>query len=135
MASVWGQIPHVGLAEHVRDFQIANRYADRIGMLAIDGLGDSGVIRQIDSRLATLAITENSAAYNEQRRAIAHGLAERFDLVEIWDAQLDQATCQECWGMDGEMALVGQGFASGLAPGNVHPRCRCTSHFERRIYQ
>lgn len=134
MAAVWGDVPGIGMSESIQDIRLANRYADRLGQLAIRSLGEPGAIRDIDNRLATIAITENSTAFNAQRQVIAESIAERFDLVEIWDATLDQLTCPDCWGMNGEVAIVGQGFASGLQPGSVHPRCRCTSHFERRSY-
>lgn len=134
MASIWGQVPGVGLAESIQDTQLAARYADRVGMLAIDSLGESGAIRALDNRLATIAITENSVAFNEQRRAIAWHLADRFDLDEVWDAQLDQATCQECWSLNNEVAAVGGQFPGNARPGMVHARCRCTSHLIRRTY-
>jgi hypothetical protein len=134
MAAVWGDVPGIGMAESIQDLRLANRYADRLGQLAIRSLGEPGAIRAIDNRLATIAITENSTAFNAQRQVIAESIAERFDLVEIWDATLDQNTCPDCWGMNGEVAIVGAGFASGFQPGTVHARCRCTSHFERRSY-
>lgn len=126
-----GMFGGIGLAEPLQDIERARRYSLGLQRYAGAKLGERGGIGLVDTRLETIAISENSQAFNQQRRAIANQIAERFDLVEIWDSRMD--ACDVCWGLNGSESFVGQGFPGGEYPGDVHPRCLCTSHFERRF--
>lgn len=131
MEQHWGRLRPIGLSESIQDARRAERFSGNLANLVRAEAGDALAIDAIDNRLATIAITENASAFNAQRHIEAQYLAEKFGMVEIWDAQLDKRTCDECWRMDGQRAIVGAGFLGGLVPGLVHARCRCTSHFER----
>lgn len=134
MRLYWGEVPGIGMAESITDVRRAERYSERFAQLVRAKAGERNALAALDNRLATIGITENAEAFNAQRRASAEVIAERVGLIEIWDAVLDQRTCSECWRMNREQALVGRGFPGGLRPGQVHARCRCTSHFERITY-
>jgi hypothetical protein len=139
MQLVWGRIAgislhEIGIHERIQDVTRAKRYSDNLALLVREEAGELGAIKAIDNRIATIAITENADAFNGQRKLIADSIAERLDLVEVWDAMNDKVTCDACWSMNGQRAVVGVGFAGGLRPGRVHARCRCTSHFEPLVY-
>lgn len=131
MRLFWSDVPGIGIAEQLEDLRRARIYSENLAALIRSEAGAPGAIGAIDNRLATIAITENSEAFNAQRHVIANHIAERVGLVEVWDATNDKRTCDECWRMDGERAIVGIGFSGGRRPGSVHARCRCTSHVER----
>lgn len=132
MQLAWGGgVRGIELSDRLYDSHRARRYSDNLIELVRHEAGSKGALAALDNRLATIAITENAEAFNVQRQVIADQIAEKFDLVEVWDAMNDQRTCQVCWGMDGERAVVGVGFLGGLRPGRAHARCRCTSHYER----
>lgn len=89
-----------------------------------------------DYRLGRLASTETSQAYNDEHAAewadfVDTAKTDPRNLIWLgllfrrWDAILDRKTCPICARLDGEVAIVGQGFSSGYEPGSVHPHCRC----------
>lgn len=121
----------LGLAGAVLDSRRVQGITQRFGTLVRDTAGKPGAPGALDVRLATIGVTENAEAFNHERRDAVAQLAERYALVEVWDATLDKRTCEECLKLDGTRAPVGVGFPGGAVPGAVHPRCRCTSHFER----
>lgn len=121
-----------GMSERLEDIRRAKLYAGNAGNLGRDVLREGGpVIKRLDNRLITIGITENSEAYNSEHRRAVLDVADRLDLIEVWDATLDSRTCEHCAGLDGTEAVDGE-FPGGLVPGHVHGRCRCTSHFIRR---
>ena len=128
----FGMLPGATVGELMFDRNraqdIATRTADFFERIA----DRPGAIGMLDRRLATIGVTENAGAFNQQRRDAMRIFAARLDTYEIWDATLDKRTCDHCAGLDGIRALVGVGFPGGVVPGIVHPRCRCTSHFEVR---
>jgi hypothetical protein len=85
-----------------------------------------------DYRLRSIAATEAWQAANEERRQAAFDLQRgtQVVLVEIWDAMMD--ACEDCWALDGSESEDGDSFPFGETPGEVHPYCRCTSHFISR---
>lgn len=73
------------------------------------------------------AKTEIASAYNDEHRAAL--LDMREDLVEVvmrrWDSANDKRTCQRCHDHDGEEVGIGEDFAGGDLPGDMHPNCLC----------
>lgn len=87
--------------------------------------------REAESRLKSIAVTEANRALNEQKREIAVELQgqTRVRIYEVWDAMRD--ACPACMERDGEETPVGESFR-GDQPGDMHPNCRCESHFITR---
>ena len=79
-------------------------------------------------RLRSIAITEANRALNEEKRAQAIEIQSqtRVQLYEVWDAMRD--ACPACMERDGEETPVGESFR-GDQPGDMHPNCRCESHY------
>lgn len=121
----------IGLASTVYDARRVQSITQRFGTLVRESAGKPGAPGALDMRLTTIGVTENAEAFNRERREAVLQIAGRAALVEVWDATLDKRTCEECLKLDGTRAPVGVGFPGGAVPGAVHPRCRCTSHFER----
>jgi hypothetical protein len=132
MQGLWPQVEMPSLYEGITDVQRAQRYSTNLALLAGDVADAPNALAVLDNRIATIAISENAEAFNATRRHIADDIATQYDLIEIWDAMMD--ACEVCWGLNGTEAIVGHGFPGGETPGGVHPRCRCTSHFERRFF-
>lgn len=125
-----------GLLERLTDVNRSKRIAENIGEFVRKGAASgsasaSAFLRKTDRQLARAAVTENSVAYNEERRKAISAVADKAGLIEIWDAELDQRTCETCLDMDGAEAVDGR-FPGGFVPGAVHPWCRCTSYWVRR---
>jgi len=120
-----------GIPGRIVDLERAKRIARNVSKLALDTLNSGGpVIKRIDQRLTTIAVSENSQAYNAEHRNAVIDRAQQLGLTEVWDAELDSRTCQHCAGLDGTEAIDGE-FPGGVVPGHVHGNCRCTSHFVR----
>lgn len=132
MRGLWPQVDMPSLYEGVNDIQRAERYSQRVALLAGEVGEAPNALAVLDNRLATIAISENAEAFNTTRRHIANDIAAEYDLIEIWDARMD--ACPVCWELNGTESIVGYGFPGGDTPGGVHPRCQCTSHFIRRYF-
>lgn len=121
-----------GIPGRLLDMDRAQRFSGNTSKLGLDVLGKGGdVVKRLDSRLIQIAVTENANAYNLEHRQTVIDTAAGLGLVEVWDATLDQRTCELCESMDGAITVDGI-FPDSLVPGAVHPYCRCTSHFVRR---
>lgn len=131
-AKHFGQtVSNSGLAGQIDDLRRARLISRNVSKMAIETLEKGGpVIKRIDQRLATIAVTENSHAYNAEHRASVVDTATKAGLVEVWDSELDSRTCEHCASLDGTESIDGM-FPGGLTPGAVHRNCRCTSHFVR----
>lgn len=130
-----------GTASAIEDIKRGQRYARRYLALWRQRFREaleSTTIRAADVatkqtayRLESIATTETFRAFNEERRfavseiRLAHGA----QIVEVWDALMD--ACPRCDERDGEEAPAGESF-HGEQPGDMHPNCRCTSHFITR---
>jgi len=120
------------MSGRIEDLHRARKYSSNVTRLIVETTDKGGpVIQRVDNRLVTIAITENSNAYNAEHRHAIIDRAQQLGLVEIWDAELDIQTCEHCASLDGSESIDGA-FPGGATPGNVHGRCRCTSHFVRR---
>lgn len=81
--------------------------------------------------LGRIAVTESSQAFNESRLALlddirrAPDVATVTELMRVWDATLDRATCPVCEDADGTIVGLNESFPDG-EPSGVHPNCRCT---------
>lgn len=127
-----GGLQKSGIGELLDDAKRAKRYAANASGLIVETTEHGKpLIKTIDNRLKTIAISESSGAYNEEHRLAVAERAEQLGLVEVWDASLDMRVCDVCADMDGTEAIDGE-FPQGLVPGNVHAKCRCTSHFIER---
>jgi hypothetical protein len=133
VASTFGATGQISLAARIEDVERARRYSSNLVKLAEKRIETPGGLAAIDSRLATIAVTENAQAFNSQRQQVVSDLVERYGIgiAEVWDATLDKRTCDECLRLDGSESVKGRGFPGGQIPGAVHPNCRCTSHFVR----
>ncbi len=133
IATSLGYSGRIELAGTLADVKRAESISKRFATFVRDKLEQGAPLKSIDSRLSTIAITENAQAINEQRREVISQLTSQYNvpLVEVWDATLDQRTCESCMALDGAESIDGAGFPGGEVPGAVHPRCRCTSHFIR----
>lgn len=92
---------------------------DPRGMPPIKAASDSQ-----DYRLARIAATEVSQAYNDEHEEAGRTLR-RPGAVRRWEAMLDRRVCKVCREMDGKTTPLGGSFAGGREPGFVHPVCRC----------
>lgn len=127
-----GRLPDSGIPGRLLDIDRAKSYSANTSKLGIDLLGKGDQIaKQLDRRLAQIAVTENANAYNLEHRNAVIDTADGLGLVEVWDSELDKRTCEVCMSLDGSLAIDGS-FDGGQIPGAVHPWCRCTSHFVRR---
>lgn len=133
IASTFGATGQVSLVDRIEDTERARRYSGNLVKFAEKRIEQPGGLAAVDSRLATIAVTENAQAFNSQRQQVVSDLVERYGIgiVEVWDAELDKRTCDECMRLDGSESVKGRGFPGGQIPGAVHPNCRCTSHFVR----
>lgn len=82
-----------------------------------------GAARKLESDFTAVASTENSTAFNAERRMVAS--TAEVQMLRVWDAELDKLTCEICFGLDGTIVGMGESFPGGVSPGGVHPRCRC----------
>lgn len=72
--------------------------------------------------LKRIAVTESADSFNAAREAVIRR-ATTLDLWKIWDAVLDERTCDVCEGLHGTSVPAGQAFPDGDPP--IHPWCRC----------
>lgn len=122
----------IELAERVRDAARARLYAGNYARLwltkarSVDGKPSTAAViaeKATRARLDTIGITESSEAFTRGRsRALQE--ARVVDLLKVWDAVLDKATCPLCRDADGTIVFARDRFPLG-EPGSVHPRCRC----------
>ncbi len=97
--------------------------ASRTDASVAEAIGDV----DIDSNVTRAGATESAQAYDEghveaAEAAVAAG-ADLEGLVDRWEALLD--ACPRCSSLDGDTTPVGEPFANGEEPSQVHPRCRC----------
>jgi hypothetical protein len=85
-----------------------------------------------DYRLARIARTEASRAFNQSRKESLKWISERHDdrnwiaaIFKRWDATLDSRVCAICRDLDGTYVPAGFDFPDGNEPGDVHVNCRC----------
>lgn len=88
------------------------------------------------ARLESIAATEVSNAFNDERTRIEVAVAdmgrdeEWFPFfVKVWDSTLDGRTCKVCDRLHGTKRGWGQNFAGGREPGRVHRNCRCVCSY------
>ncbi len=88
------------------------------------------------ARLESIAATEVSSAFNDERTRIEVAVADMGRdeewlpfFVKVWDATLDGRTCKVCDRLHGTKRGWGQNFAGGREPGRVHRFCRCVAQF------
>jgi hypothetical protein len=125
-------LTQTGRLTQVSDVARARTIGDRFGRFWLRGIDASPtgelIVPKVIGRLDSIAISEASQSFNQERRAIVREqIATRSGVTEIWDAQLD--ACQVCDWLNGKRTVMGS-FPGGQSPGGVHPRCRCTCHFE-----
>lgn len=85
-------------------------------------------------RVRMVATTEASTAYTAERSAVARAvvpLTKGLAVVpyRVWCSAREKNTCETCYGVHGEMVLLGEHFSLG-EPGDVHPRCLCYDTIE-----
>jgi len=109
---------------------VLRKTADAMGMN--EGPSVAHIVRQAESTLTSIATTEVSSAFSDERaKAMAltvatYKAAEWVPMLhQVWDATLDQRTCSRCSALDGAIRPWGGDFPGGAVPGQVHPRCRC----------
>jgi hypothetical protein len=94
------------------------------------------VLQAEAAKLETIAATETSSAFSDERTRVEKFLAEENKetswwpfLVKVWDATLDKRTCPVCRKMHHEKRGWGTDWPSGKEPGKVHPNCRCLVNY------
>lgn len=117
--------------DRIRAGQIARRQvADlelRVARLELDRLSLerrwATALAKTEGRVASTAATETFSAASAERNLVTRQLGGGFQLLKVWDAQLD--ACPVCFRMDGTTVPVNEHFPGGLEPAMVHPWCRC----------
>jgi hypothetical protein len=119
---------HDAAAAHSAAGSLASSWGTRATAMVMDEAEPLHPFRTSarDARLERTAATETASAFNDERRRI---IVQGFDdddraasFVKVWSALLDRGTCRECFGKDGEVKKLDEGF--GVTP-PVHPHCRC----------
>lgn len=109
---------------------VGQSYATRWLKKAND-LGVEQASTATEGSLTRIAVTESSQAFSAARVDLAESLPERPRLAEVshlmrvWDATLDNRTCEVCEAADGKIVGLNEAFPEG-EPGSVHSNCRCT---------
>lgn len=88
--------------------------------------------KSTDAHIDRIAATENSQAFNGERRA---GAPTTGNVYTVWDSTLDERTCEVCAAMDGQRVHAAEPFRYAgriVDPGHVHPNCRCLFHLSTR---
>lgn len=117
----------VSTADIRRAESVARSYGSALRVAEEAGASAGDAVKVTAYRLDRIAATENAHAFNAAKtedvewRATAAGVL----LMRTWDATLDRQTCEVCEGLDGTSVRVGESFAGGIEPGDVHPFCRC----------
>lgn len=90
--------------------------------------------KAIDHRIKRIIATEAARARNDEHRERWIGIKKANPrsadgwgrhTFRRWDARLDRRVCSVCRAHDAEEVLIGEPFAQGHEPGDVHPHCRC----------
>jgi hypothetical protein len=120
-----GRLEHDVTAAHTAATSYASAWGARASATVLHESPPEGVhpfrTSARDARLERIAATENASAFNDERRRMMASLDgdARF---KVWSAVLDRVTCRYCFGKDGEVRRIAEGF--GATP-PVHPNCRC----------
>lgn len=85
--------------------------------------------KEVQPYLELVSRTEVAAAFNAERESVLRRTVEftkrargHLMLFKVWDAEMDERTCQVCDGMHGTVVRVDEDFS---IPMPAHPRCRC----------
>lgn len=135
-------LPPDPLADQLAAERAARFYSDGLLRQAQEWLAEHDaaqadpVLRADAAKIESIAATEVSNAFNEERTRAEKAIVEQAKqetwfpmLVKEWDATLDKRTCKLCASLDGKRRMWGQDFAGGREPGRVHPNCRCIARF------
>lgn len=123
--------PSAAAVDRIRATQLARRQvADleaRIAKMQAERLSAEAswgrALEQTTARIATTAATETFSAAAAERSVVVRLVADEYELLKVWDAQLD--ACPRCWRLDGTIVAADANFPGGEEPGVVHPNCRC----------
>lgn len=131
-----------GIREGIPPYQLANLVKDHIGLdtkrmgaLATYAANHSSAQverygrKLLKSRAVTIARTETMGALNaghvaSWRQAMDEGWLPT-DTAKEWMITPDDALCEICAPMDGEVVPLDRAFSNGLDSPPAHPNCRC----------
>lgn len=113
-------------ADRLAAAQASQAYADVVAK-HLETVPTATAIRKADYLLSTIAASQVSEAFNDERERLeqANGAQYAGVLVKLWDAKDDRRTCPVCDKLDGKLRPWGLAFPDGNVPGKVHKKCRC----------